>query len=79
MTEVHFETYSTMILWIALAVAFVALGADLLLSTWRRTPPELRGDWWLRFESGFRAYAERGAKAAGENRPRTHDRKSPPQ
>lgn len=27
------------------------------LQGWRRTPPELRGDWWLRFEQEFRAYA----------------------
>ena len=26
---------------------------------WRRTPAELRGDWWTEFESEFRAYASR--------------------
>lgn len=35
----------------------------LCLATWRplrrTTPPELRGDWWSKFEADFRAYAER--------------------
>jgi hypothetical protein len=26
-----------------------------------RTPPELRGDWWSRFETEFRAYARQAA------------------
>jgi cytochrome c oxidase assembly factor CtaG len=52
-----------MILLLALAVALVVLGAPMLVSTWRerRTPPELRGDWWRRFEADFRAYATRTA------------------
>ncbi len=40
-------------------VASVALAASVLLSMFleRRTPPELRGDWWARFEEELRAYA----------------------
>jgi hypothetical protein len=43
----------------------VLLAAYLLLAAWheRRTPPELQGDWWQRFEREFRAYAQsRGAR-----------------
>lgn len=29
---------------------------------YRRTPPELRGDWWTSFEREFRAYARQTAK-----------------
>lgn len=70
----------TMVVLIPLAVAAVALIACLLLSTWcrRRTPPELRGDWWPRFEAEFRAYAERAASAASRNRDHTRDGKSSP-
>ncbi|MGH2874439.1 MAG: hypothetical protein ACRDL5_18520 [Solirubrobacteraceae bacterium] len=28
----------------------------------RRTPAELRGEWWERFEGEFRAYAARSAR-----------------
>jgi hypothetical protein len=42
-----------------------------------RTPPELRGDWWGRFETEFRAYAR---EAAPRRSPRSErrDRKTPP-
>jgi hypothetical protein len=35
--------------------------APLMFLTWRdhRTPAEVRGDWWPRFEREFRAYADR--------------------
>lgn len=35
------------------------LGVALIWKTasWHRTPRELRGDWWDRFERQFRAYA----------------------
>ncbi len=70
----------TIICLVVLCVAIVAVSAHLARWIWRRhnTPRELRGDWWPRFESEFRAYVERGAKAAGESRRRTRDRKSPP-
>jgi hypothetical protein len=39
-------------------------GACALLVTVRRrrTPPELRGDWWTPFEREFRAYARQAAR-----------------
>jgi hypothetical protein len=42
---------------IVIALAALPFG----LSAWRRhrTPPELKDDWWPRFESEFRAYAEK--------------------
>jgi hypothetical protein len=52
-----------MLLAIILAsVPGVLLGGYMLLSCWRRrrTPPELRGDWWEHFERQFRAYAASG-------------------
>ena len=33
-----------------------------------RTPPELRGDWWRRFERDFRAYASRTAPSLRDRR-----------
>jgi hypothetical protein len=46
----------------------VLLTAYVELSEWRerRTPPELRGGWWVRFEDEFRTYAARVANGAGE-------------
>ena len=38
----------------------------------RRTPPELRGDWWTPFESEFRTYA--GQQAARRDRERRRHR-----
>lgn len=38
---------------IAVLVAYGLFKAD----CWRRTPVELRGDWWERFERQFRAFA----------------------
>lgn len=46
---------------LALALVILALvcgaGAILVARHRRRTPPELRGDWWTPFEREFRAYA----------------------
>ena len=41
------------------AIVLVALTVylGLRLGRWRRTPPELRGDWWSAFEEEFRADA----------------------
>jgi hypothetical protein len=46
-------------------VPSLLIGGYLVLAGWRRhrTPPDLRGDWWSRFESEFRAYAERNSTA----------------
>ncbi len=35
---------------------------------YRRTPPELRGDWWTSFEREFRAYAKQSANPNRERR-----------
>jgi hypothetical protein len=40
----------------------------------RRTPSELRGDWWTAFEREFRSYAKRaaGSPRQGERRRGPH-------
>jgi hypothetical protein len=59
------------------AVLGLALGVLLigLLAVWivrrRRTPAELRGDWWPRFEAEFRAYARRTASSPTRRPPDT--------
>lgn len=65
---------------ILITVPSVLIGAYVTLSgrRRRRTPPELRGDWWARFESDFRAYTERVANCASDNTRRARDRGSPP-
>jgi hypothetical protein len=35
----------------------------------RRTPEELRGDWWTRFEHDFRAYEHQRLRARHDPRP----------
>ncbi len=35
-----------------------------------RTPPELRGDWWSRFEGEFRVYARQSARRDRDRRDR---------
>lgn len=55
---------------LGLALVAVLLG---LLAMWvahhRRTPADLRGDWWPRFEAEFRAYARRAASSPGRRPP----------
>jgi hypothetical protein len=65
------------ILLIVLGVAIVALGSRVLVPICRRrrTPPELRGEWWPRFESELRAYAERSRAAGDEAGHRVRDGK----
>ena len=54
------------LVWLALAVALVAVVIFAARFKRRRdTPEELRGDWWPRFENEFRAYARRFEKAGG--------------
>lgn len=55
-----------MVLLLELGVVPAVLIGCVLLSTWRRvrTPRELRGDWWARFERDFRAYTGRGSTGA---------------
>jgi hypothetical protein len=56
------------------AIAFVVLalagGIGALLRTVRRrrTPAELRGDWWTPFEREFRAYAQQVARRERDRR-----------
>lgn len=65
---------------LVLGVAIAAIGARLLLASWHRhrTPPELRGDWWARFEGGFRAYTEFASKADRKGKPQARGTRSPP-
>lgn len=57
-----------------LAIVFLVLalagGIGALLSTVRRrrTPAELRGDWWTPFEREFRAYAQQAARRGRDRR-----------
>lgn len=48
----------------------LAAGACAILAAvrYRRTPTELRGDWWTPFEREFRAYAKQSAKSSRERR-----------
>jgi hypothetical protein len=45
---------------IVLVLLSIAVGACAIFTAVRRrrTPLELRGDWWVRFEREFRAYAD---------------------
>lgn len=62
---------SALALIIALIVLAGGAGAILFAVRQRRTPPELRGDWWTPFEREFRAYAR---QAAGRDRDRRRHR-----
>jgi hypothetical protein len=59
-----------MIPLIGIGVAIVALDISALLITRRRrrTPPELRGDWWPRFEDEFAPYMERASEEGAYDR-----------
>jgi len=48
--------FSIVVLAIA-AAALLWLGVEVVREF--RTPAELRGDWWRKFEREFRAYAQR--------------------
>jgi hypothetical protein len=53
-----------------IVIAAFALGTYLIASDVHRSrrPPELRGDWWSRFEREFRAYAEAAERSARRQR-----------
>jgi hypothetical protein len=57
---------------VALVLLSIALmvGAGGILHAIRehRTPPELHGDWWTRFEREFRAYAKQTARSDRDRR-----------
>ena len=65
------------------AVAMVAyadrgLGSRVRAVYRRRRPPELKGDWWPRFEDEFRAYAGRVSRPSHTDHPRAKIQKIPP-
>ena len=55
-----------MIVAVVFVIASVVIGTTVIAKTLRAavTPHELRGDWWSRFESEFRAYARRSASGS---------------
>lgn len=66
-----------------LAAVALALGGALVVKFYRRqTPPELRGDWWSRFEGAFREYERRTAhdrrrRLEVRDQTRSHPRRRP--
>jgi hypothetical protein len=52
--------------FLAVAVLALALAGGVFairtIARRRRTPVELRGDWWTAFEREFRAYAQQAAR-----------------
>jgi hypothetical protein len=58
------------VLVLVLAALALAGGACAIIVTVRRrrTPPELRGDWWTPFEREFRAYARQAARQRRRHR-----------
>jgi hypothetical protein len=57
---------------LALVIVAIALAggtcAILAALRYRRTPPELRGDWWTPFEREFRIYARQAASRDRQRR-----------
>jgi hypothetical protein len=66
------------IVFVVSLIAAAVIMIPLVLSAWRqhRTPAELRGEWWSRFESEFRAYADQAARRAA-NAKRAADARRP--
>lgn len=58
------------VLALVLVVLALAGGAGAILFALhrRRTPRELRGDWWTPFEREFRAYASQAARQRRRHR-----------
>jgi hypothetical protein len=56
------------LLILSVAVA-VGIGLTVREARLRRTPEELRGDWWERFEREFRDYARTAVKPRTDRRP----------
>ncbi len=56
---------------LVIAVLAIAVGAVAIVAAHhRRTPPELRGDWWTPFEREFRAFARQQAASRDRERRR---------
>jgi hypothetical protein len=57
---------------LGLVILAAAIGLWVIFTEFRarRTPPELRGDWWERFEREFRAYAARSTPPPRRDRRR---------
>jgi hypothetical protein len=68
------------LVWLALAAALIGVVVYAIRVKRRRTPEELRGDWWPRFEAEFRAYVRdrempgRGGREPASPPRRTHRR-----
>lgn len=58
---------------IVIVAVVLATYVGLRLDRRRRTPSELRGDWWTRFENEFRAYAARMEQSRRPRRQRWND------
>jgi hypothetical protein len=58
------------VLALVLVILALATGAGAIFFTMhrRRTPPELRGDWWTPFEREFRAYARQAPRERRRHR-----------
>jgi hypothetical protein len=58
------------VLALVLVIIALASGACAILVALRRrrTPPELRGDWWTPFEREFRAYARQASRQRRRHR-----------
>jgi hypothetical protein len=58
------------VLALVLVILALATGAGAIFFAMhrRRTPPELRGDWWTPFEREFRAYARQAARERRRHR-----------
>jgi hypothetical protein len=65
-----------LVVLIAALVAVVGIGLLVQDVRARRTPPELRGDWWTSFERDFRAYAREAAQSQ-RTRSRRRDQPGP--
>ena len=61
-----------MLVLAVLIAVVMAIYFGFRIERWRRTPTELRGDWWSAFEDEFRAYVAR-IEAAPRPRQRRND------
>jgi hypothetical protein len=62
---------------IGLALVFIFVPCAVLGVRRNRTPRELRGDWWSKFEREFRAYASQ-QQGNRPKRPNPREERRPP-